>query len=101
VSRVRITFDTPILTYQFFAIVWTRTGWAVCLAGRQGLGTHYCTPAPERFTTKRAAMTWRREVLADSPASYWTAPAGKYLLDEHGKRRACYATEKSEIRETI
>lgn len=82
-------------THEFYAIMPTGDGWAVCLAGRQGLGTAYCKPFAQRFPTKKAAREWRRETLAASPNHYWVAPEGKYLLLEDGTLRPCRKTEKA------
>lgn len=85
------------LTHQFFAIVRTSTGWAVCLAGRQGLGTRYMTPHNKRFDTKREAKEWRDQILASKPSDYWIAPEGKYLLDENGELRPCFKTKTTQV----
>lgn len=93
--RYSIIFSNAnYLTHQFYAIVDTNTGWTICLAGRQGLGTHYCTPVSLRFRTKRLAKEWRDKHLAKSPVDYWIAEEGKYLLRENGELVPCWRTEK-------
>lgn len=90
--------NTNILTHQFFAIVDTKTGWTVCVAGRHGLGTRYTTPISLRFPTKQLAKEWRGRHLAKKPADYWIAEEGKYLIRESGELVPCWRTEKA-IRE--
>lgn len=85
----------PPVTHQFYRIYQIPTSeWVVCLAGRQGLGTRYFKPHIKRFKTKKLAIEWRKETLADSPNSYWTAPEGKYLLDQYGELVPCRKTEQ-------
>lgn len=85
--------DTPV-THQFYRIYQTSSGeWAVCLAGRQNLGTRYFKPYRERFRTKKAAIQWRQSTLAKTPNDYWVADSGKYLLDKDGNLVPCHKTE--------
>lgn len=93
----RVWIGPPPLTHQFFAIVWTSTGWSICVAGRQGIGTSYCTPISLRFPTRKKAIEWRHEHLADKPSSYWVAPEGKWLINEKGNLQPCFKTERAGI----
>lgn len=95
--RYSIRFSNAgYLTHEFFAVVYTNTGWTVCLAGRQGCGTHYCTPVSLRFRTKRLAKEWRDSYLAKKPYDYWIAEEGKYLLNERGELTPCLRTKKKQ-----
>lgn len=91
-----ISIGRPTLTNEFYAIKRNHSSglWYICLAGRQGLGTTYCTPFDMTFRTRKLAKGWRDKWLAKSPHDYWIAPTGKYLLLENGTLKPCHGTEK-------
>jgi len=91
--RTTRTIPTDDLTHQFHRVVWTQTGWSICLAGRRGLGTSYCTPISHRFKTKKEAGEWKRKHLAKSPYEYWVAEPGRFYIDEGGNIKPCRKSE--------